>query len=699
MAFDEEKHIQALVNMYRQGFINILNTLLQKERKGNVTVFYKDQLKNILDILAQLDVESAKWIQQVIPQIYQENYTQVLAFINKMGMQRKIKPNFAQVHQRAIDVIAQNMYNNLRQATQYAGRRIQDEFRQAGIDVMGEKYTEGLTWRETAKRLQDRLLTQGLTGFKDKLGREWRLDSYAQMVARTTSREIATVATLNTCQEADIDLIQISSHYPTCEICAPLQGKVFSISGKDDRYPKLEEEYTPPIHPNCYDKETEVYTEHGWKQFKDVKVGEKCLSINPDTLEMEYVKAINTINYKADTMIHFHHKHFDMMVTLDHLCLWQNDESRKRNGLLGGWRFVEAKELLNNASGRFLRTAKWKGKKLDNIRIGKIEFTAEQYAKFMGWYLSEGSCDNALKRISIAQSKEVNPDKWEEIKELIDEIDCKYSYNDNRFIMYNGFYEYFKQFGGSHEKHIPDNIKNATPKIIKLFLEAFIKGDGHERKSKCYKGGNFQNERVYTTSSKRMADDIGELLLKIGKRPSFYFSNNKGKKIKFRNGTYELNADIWRINECNSKTAALSNMKKEIVIYNDMVYCVELEKYHTLYVRRNGKCTWSGNCRHVTTPYVREFDPEAEKTQRHSNTPLDKDNRTEAEKQAYKEEMDKVTIARNRKRAREILYSKAPTAEKELAASKLKRTYEKAGTKPVGRDGAIIKEYLKEDKT
>lgn len=351
MAFNEEKHIQALVNLYRQGFINILNTLFQKEAKGHVTVFYKDQLKNILDILAQLDAESAKWIQQVIPQIYQENHTQVLSFINKMGMQRKIKPNFAQVHQRAIDVIAQNMYDNLRQATQYAGRRIQDEFRRAGIDTMGEKYTEGLTWREASQRLQDRLLTQGLTGFKDKLGREWRLDSYAQMVARTTSREIATVATINTCQEADIDLIQISTHYPTCEICAPLQGKVFSISGNDKRYPKLEEEYTPPIHPSC---------------------------------------------------------------------------------------------------------------------------------------------------------------------------------------------------------------------------------------------------------------------------------------------------------------------------------------------------------RHVTTPYVREFDPNAEETQRHSNTPLDKDNRTEAEKQAYKEAMDKVTIARNRKRAREILYSKASMAEKELAAKRLQRTYEKSGTRPRGRDGAIIKEYLKE---
>lgn len=351
MAFNEEKHIQALVNLYRQGFVNVLNTLLQKQAKGQYTVFAKDQLKNVLDILAQLDAETAQWIQQVIPRIYQENHTQVLSFINKMGMQRKIRPAFAQVHQRAIDVIAQNMYDNLRQATQYAGRRIQDEYRRAGIDAMGEKYTEGLTWRDTAQRVQDRLLTQGLTGFKDSIGREWRLDSYAQMVARTTSREIATVATLNTCQEADIDLVQISSHWPTCEICAPLQGKVFSISGKDERYPLLTPEYMTPFHPNCL---------------------------------------------------------------------------------------------------------------------------------------------------------------------------------------------------------------------------------------------------------------------------------------------------------------------------------------------------------HVTTPYVREFDPQADKTQRHSNTPLDKDTRSKAEKQAYRNEMDKVTIARNRKRAREILYSKAPVAEKELAAKRLQRTYEKVGTKPRGRDRAIIKEFLKE---
>jgi len=94
-------------------------------------------------------------------------------------------------------------------------------------------------------------LDKGQTAFVDRLGRKWRLDTYAEMVARTTTREAASVATLNTCQEYGQDLVRITVHYPTCEICAPLQGKVYSISGNDDRYPKLTDERRPPIHPHC----------------------------------------------------------------------------------------------------------------------------------------------------------------------------------------------------------------------------------------------------------------------------------------------------------------------------------------------------------------------------------------------------------------------------------------------------------------
>ncbi len=253
MPFDEEKLIQSLVELYRQGFLNVLKVLLQKEaKKAKTTWYYKQHLKQIMEILNQLDRDAAQWIQENIPKIYQQNYTQVLAYINKIGMQKDINPSFAQIHQRAIDIIAQNMYDNLRQATNYAGRRINDYYRRAALEAEAEKFTVGQTWQEMAKNLEQKLLSKGLTGFKDKLGREWRLDAYAEMVARTTTREIATVATINACQEFDIDLVKISTHYPTCHLCAPIQGKVYSLSGKDKRYPKYGEDgVVIPRHPNC----------------------------------------------------------------------------------------------------------------------------------------------------------------------------------------------------------------------------------------------------------------------------------------------------------------------------------------------------------------------------------------------------------------------------------------------------------------
>ena len=48
---------------------------------------------------------------------------------------------------------------------------------------------------------------------------------------------------------------------------------------------------------------------------------------------------------------------------------------------------------------------------------------------------------------------------------------------------------------------------------------------------------------------------------------------------------------------------AATEIKK--VNYNKKVYCVELPKFHTLLIRRNGKVAWSGNCRCSFVP-IRE---------------------------------------------------------------------------------------------
>lgn len=72
---------------------------------------------------------------------------------------------------------------------------------------------------------------------------------YAEMVARTKFHEAQSYAALGQANNYNTDLMQISTHNTTTKICMDFEGKIFSISGKDFRFPPLSD--TPPYHPNC----------------------------------------------------------------------------------------------------------------------------------------------------------------------------------------------------------------------------------------------------------------------------------------------------------------------------------------------------------------------------------------------------------------------------------------------------------------
>ncbi len=102
------------------------------------------------------------------------------------------------------------------------------------------------------RMILDRLMgILGEASFIEINGRNYNLKAYSELVARTTMREAQTDATKELCREYDNDLVQFSKHDSPCEVCAPLEGQVFSVSGTDPDYPELTDDETPPIHPRC----------------------------------------------------------------------------------------------------------------------------------------------------------------------------------------------------------------------------------------------------------------------------------------------------------------------------------------------------------------------------------------------------------------------------------------------------------------
>lgn len=251
--WDEAKQLKQLEEIYKKATIDILNILLKKEKLGQSTLFYKNQLKAIMKILSKLDIDAVKWVQDNIPACYNSSMLNTQAYImNVLNYNQYPYTQFNTIHQKSIDVLTQNLTNNLRSANQFMGRHFKDIFRQTQLQEVSNKVATGKTIKETTKQMVESYKKQGIPCFKDRLGRNWSLETYSKMCARTVTRESATVAMINTCGEANVDLLQMSTHIGACPLCQQYQGKIYSISGRSKDYPivPFPNGYWV-IHPNC----------------------------------------------------------------------------------------------------------------------------------------------------------------------------------------------------------------------------------------------------------------------------------------------------------------------------------------------------------------------------------------------------------------------------------------------------------------
>ena len=371
--------------------------------------------------------------------------------------------------------------------------------------------------------------------------------------------------------------------------------------GLEETFPGATEKvpytYTPPAHPNCFSEDTELFTEEGWKHFYELTGREKIWTLNLETEELELDEAVAWIEYPYEgEMIHLSNRTIDCLVTPDHNMVVRSDWMHKKH--------KNSPLILRRADdlkyGDVIpRTAKWRGKLVDTITIGQRVFPARAFMRFLGWYIAEGSISKPARghwQIKIAQEKEENR---KEIIEL-----CRQLFGDV-WIGTDAIYvprlddikDYFLALGKAHEKHLPSEIKGLSAELLKELWEAFCLGDGYIRQSswKDHPEWNFGKEYVATTSSRQLMNDLTEIALKISMRPSFRVE--QPKTIKHWNGVYTSKHEQWWISFGSRRYSVFEPQYWQRVPYKGRVYCVQMKRNPTLFVRRNGKTLWTGNCR------------------------------------------------------------------------------------------------------
>lgn len=350
----------------------------------------------------------------------------------------------------------------------------------------------------------------------------------------------------------------------------------------------------------CYDDQTEILTEEGWKFFDDLEGDERVATLNQNHfLEYHKIQKRHKFQYSGD-MIHLKNKQVDLLVTPEHRLFVQK---RKWGFDWHDYKLQRACDVFTTQV-RFKKNAYWKGKQQHEYWIPSIIKKKNQNAQMrekikkvgmdywlelMGWFISEGCVkreNDVPYRTIITQ---INPTNRKLIINTIKNLRFKYKINGKNICINNKQLAVHLNYlsKGARNKFVPSYIKKLSPVQIKLFLKTLVFGDGWLSR----------NRTGFCTSSPKLADDVQELLLKVGMSCNIKIIKPRdtmieGRKIKKEN---KLQMYYMAFNKKQNHPQINHHQPQyKFVQYPGFVHCVTV-KNHIIYIRRNGIPVWCGN--------------------------------------------------------------------------------------------------------
>ena len=281
---NQPKYILELIKTYTIAQQKLINIISQKLERDNNIVYQKKIISQTNEVLEGLLNDSVIWTNVNLPSQYKKGVERVVADYKAMGLEALTFDDFSKLHTKQINILIENTVDNFTTATNFVGRTINDTVREISINSVKQATITGGTIKSIRSDLIQKFIDNNVTSMQTKNGRRISLDAYASTVARSTTRESQNLAQINHMTYQNKDLVQMSSHATTCPICAPLQGRVYSISGNSSVYPPLDIAYTGEhanIHPNCRHVLTPYEPELDENRLENISSSNRPFDIDP----------------------------------------------------------------------------------------------------------------------------------------------------------------------------------------------------------------------------------------------------------------------------------------------------------------------------------------------------------------------------------------------------------------------------------
>ena len=268
---------EALIQVYKDAYMEVANRLKRQVERGLSTHHAEALLRDIQEIVRQLDEYTYDWLVANVPLAYEAGSETAIQKLAQYGLPN-ISASFGEVHQEAVRAIVADTFQSVAGATKMMEETLIRTLRDSSKGILQRGLVTGETRKRLTKELMLDLAAKGFTyfedekgryiklkdyidfiaedswvGFVDAAGRKWDLLNYTEMLTRTKTAEAVSRGTENRLIENGLDLVYIVTS-PACnDWCLFYAGKVFSISGTSKKYPPLSEAPNggTPFHPRC----------------------------------------------------------------------------------------------------------------------------------------------------------------------------------------------------------------------------------------------------------------------------------------------------------------------------------------------------------------------------------------------------------------------------------------------------------------
>lgn len=248
----DPKTVEKLNRVYTRAYTEVVSELKSGDKYN--TAQRRSIVQSINRALTDLQKETNGILEQDIPKQYNTGKQDAAKQLNNLNV--KPQTSFTLIDKEAVASLVDETSRAFAESIRATGRNSEYLLNKVSKEVIREEMavskTRGEALKKATARIKGIIEDEGISALTDKGGKQWTLDRYAEMLYRTKSVEARNTGLINSMIQNDFDLVQVSDHTGECQMCAPWEGKILSISGRTAGYPTLAEaESAGLFHPNC----------------------------------------------------------------------------------------------------------------------------------------------------------------------------------------------------------------------------------------------------------------------------------------------------------------------------------------------------------------------------------------------------------------------------------------------------------------